>query len=476
MASAANQKSMELEGNLSSFQLADVLKFLAMGRMTGMLGLASGQRSVGLLIGEGKIRGVTGADQDRVLGQLLARAGAMDRRRLQEAMDLLRDQRGGARRLASLLLERRWIDREALRRALALQVKEELWEVFGWTDGKFRFEHGPLPDNIGEEELIDLPIEPLIAEANEQLERWRAIESALGRQDAIYGVSPKIKAIPDAPLPPAAWRVLSLIDGRHTVGGLLDLSGLGKFETLEALDHLLNRGMIEQLARPRDGTPKPTPKPPVATPSASAPPPSSAPPAATVLAEETGGGLLGRFRLRRRAAAPSSGGDKEPAGLSPSSPSAMSASTSSSPVKCLTGAGCACALLNRLAAWLAEEAVARNVALPATLADLWRAEADRRPRADLARVSADGGLEVERLEGYARLAGGVDRYLAGTHEETMDALALTGGALARMAVEALGADARARMAEAAEPLLKTCEARWPADFSARAWARHWMEL
>jgi hypothetical protein len=468
MASAANQKSMELEGNLSSFQLADVLKFLAMGRMTGMLVLASGQCSIVLLIGDGKIRGATGADQDRALGQLLARTGAMDRRRLQEATDLLHDARDGARRLASLLLERHWIDREALRHALALQVKEDLWEAFGWTGGSFRFEHVALPEGIGEDELIDLPIEPLIAEAHEQLERWRAIESALGCQDAIYGVSPKIKAIPDAPLPPAAWRVLSMIDGRHTVGGLLDLSGLGKFETLEALDHLLNLGMIEQVTRTPSALPKPAPKP-IAAPDA------SAPPAATVMAEETGGGLLSRLHLRRRTSASASGADKEPASQPPLPANAFSSTSSTLKVERLTGAGCACALLNRLAAWLAEEAAARNVTLPATLADLWRVEADRRPRADLARANADGGIEVERLEGYVRLAGGIDRYLAGAYEETMDVLALTGGALARMAEKILGAEERARMVEAAEPFLNAGEARWPADFSIRAWARQWME-
>jgi hypothetical protein len=454
---------MELEGNLATFQFGDVLKFLSMGRMTGTLILENEKRSIVLLIRDGALKGSASADRDVKLGQLLVQQGRLGRKQLSETLEQQRERRGMLR-LGKLLVDRKLVSRETLQSTVALQVKEELWEAFSWTSGSFRFEHGPFQDP--DDDLLSMPIEPLIEEGAERLEQWRAIAANLGHMDDVYRACVRIAGPPEAALTPAAWRVLSLINGRIALKGLIALSGLGKFETLSSLDRLLTLGLIESTGRRSDPSEK------------RANGRRSSPAAATdSQANETpaesdgaGGGLRSLFGLRRRA----SGGKNQ---TDPGSPAVAAlaevvsaAATAAAPHA--TDVAFACAILNRLADRY-EEALGRNDPR-SSLEAAWDAETVRRPRADLVRL-AGGRLDPARYEAYVKRAGGIDRFLAGCHEETMEALTAAGRTYVKQAQEAIAAEAVALAKQAAAPLLNEKSIQWPADFSPRLWLQQWTE-
>lgn len=483
MASAANQKSMELEGNLSSFQLADVLKFLAMGHMTGRLVLENGQQSVVLLFREGMLIGSASADRDVSFGQLLVHGGHISRRQLQEALELQRERRG-TQRLGRLLIERKLVERETLQNTLALQVKEELWEVFSWTAGTFRFEH----DNQEEhgDTLLSLEVEPLIAEGAERLEQWRNISRNLGQLDEVYVCNAKLTGPPEKPLEPSTWRVLSLINGRLSLRGLIQLSGLGKFETLNALDRLLTAGLIEpRSTRPDAAASEAT----LGTMSAAVnaadskrlplagrpePIPQTAPAKAEVAESnetpaESGGGLRGLFGLRKRGAG--GNGKNAPAEPSPKpAPMKQRAETAATGGPHLTGVGFACSLINRIAL---ELGASRSGGSLAILGAPWADVLTRHPRTDLVRL-LNGRLDASRFDRYAEIADGIDKTLAGCHEETMEALTAVARTLAQQA-RTSASHGPGWLKRTVDAALKDVEIRWPADFAPDAWTRQWME-
>lgn len=434
MATAANQKSMELEGNLGSFQLPDVLRFLAMGRLSGTLFLENDRRQVVLLIGEGRLRGCASPDPDLKLGQLLVHGGHLSRRQLQELTDGQPDP--PTARLARMLLQRKLVDADVLCQTLALQAKEELWDAFSWTTGTFHFEHG---QPSADEAQLDLEIEPLISEGAQRLEQWRAMERNLGQLDEVYGPCAKVAGRPEQPLSAKAWRVLALVNSRRSVRALVHLSGLGKFETLHALDHLLALGLIESVGRK-----------PRAAAGTSATAPAPARPAAESEPEESGGAARrgGLFGILRK-----SGSGEESA---PAAPQAAE--------HYLTSVGFGCALLTQLARELARRATIQP------LDRLWDEALTLHPRADMVHADANG-LDARRYERYAEMAEGTGGALACVHDETMEALLMLGRGLFEQAPR----EAAEVFRSSVLPMAEAAHVRWPGDFQPRAWAMQIME-
>ena len=246
MVATMTTKTMELEGNLKAFQLSDILRFLAMGKMSGVLTAVGRERTIELLIKDGAVVGAGSGDRFPRLGQMLVYNGLISRKSLDEVLEYQRENSRG-KMLGEILIERGLVTQDKLDEVLNIQIREEIWDLFSWTDGIFKFEHGIKP--AMERSKISLEIEPLIEEGSHHMEQWQAIAGNLSDPDQVYRVSPELAVLPEAHLNEATWRVLSLINGRHSIQVLNFLSGLGRFDTLRALDRLVTLQLVEPLPR-----------------------------------------------------------------------------------------------------------------------------------------------------------------------------------------------------------------------------------
>ncbi|HOR28923.1 MAG TPA: DUF4388 domain-containing protein, partial [Candidatus Sumerlaeota bacterium] len=247
MATATNHKAMELEGSLGAFPLADVMRILAMGRMTGILRLESSEHAVELSIKDGRLIGTASPERFLKLGQLLVYNGLINRRDLDEVLLEQREHDTGLP-LGELLIDRGLVTREQVEHALRLQVKEEMWELFSWTDGSFRFEHGATPAMA--HGLLSLDINRLLEEGEQHMSHWREIAQNLQNPHQVFAVRPDLAGFPEERLRPNVWKLLSLINGRHSLQTLVYMAGLGRFETLCGLDTLLRLNLIMPVEHP----------------------------------------------------------------------------------------------------------------------------------------------------------------------------------------------------------------------------------
>jgi hypothetical protein len=157
MATATGTKTMELEGALGTFQLPDVLRFLAMGHMTGALTLGSDLRTVELSIKEGRLVGTASPDRHLKVGQILVYSGQVGRKDLEEILEAQRADHGD-RMIGEWLVERKLATLDQVRHALGLQMEEEIWDLLSWSEGSFKFEHGA-SEAMGRA-LVTLDLEP----------------------------------------------------------------------------------------------------------------------------------------------------------------------------------------------------------------------------------------------------------------------------------------------------------------------------
>ena len=235
---------MELEGNLGAFGLPDILQFLSHRKMTGILSIWREGYNIDFFIKEGRIVNSSALDRPRKLGQMLVYRGFMKHTDLQE---VLISQQGVDRGklLGQILIERELITRKTLREALKLQLEEEIWELFSWHDGQFKFEHKTEIDSSNI--LVEIDIEPLLIEGSRRQDEWSKIVHNIPGDEVVLTV----EQLPENPeseltLSENEWMVMSLVNGFYTVGSIIDRTGLGKFETYRILNTFLSANLIKR--------------------------------------------------------------------------------------------------------------------------------------------------------------------------------------------------------------------------------------
>jgi len=233
---------MELEGSLKAFSLPEILQFLAMGKLTGVLRVRHDHQGIDLVIRQGRIVNSSTFDHTRRLGQMLVYRRLIRRSDLD---DVLNDQRTmyPDKMLGQLLVERELVSLEDLRQVVRAQLEEEIWELFSWETGEFHFEHRAESDI--KDVLVELDIEPLIIEGTRRIDEWKAIIRSLKGDDTILGLAdwnPAERG--DLTLTWPEWRVLSFVNGLFSIGSIAARAGIGKFETYRILNSFLGAGIV----------------------------------------------------------------------------------------------------------------------------------------------------------------------------------------------------------------------------------------
>lgn len=233
---------MELEGKLSSFSLPEVLQFLSMGKMTGTLWLKHHNNKVSLLIKEGRIINLV-QNKSRRLGQMLVESGCLKRSQLESAVEIQKNS-GKDAMLGQILLDQGYVQQNDIEHTLRLQIEEEVWDLFSWDEGEFRFEYGIEPRF--DDRLVEIDIQPLLLEGSRRQDEWTKIKKSIPDETGVVKVIPPQEDFDfDLSLSLNEWRVLSMVDGHTSILALCNRSGLGRFDTYRILSTFLASGIID---------------------------------------------------------------------------------------------------------------------------------------------------------------------------------------------------------------------------------------
>ncbi|MCX7050041.1 MAG: DUF4388 domain-containing protein [Candidatus Sumerlaeota bacterium] len=247
-------RPMELEGSLSAFSLPEILQFLSMGRMTGMLTVIREDYRLEISIMHGKVVGTRASHRESQIGQMLVNRGFITAEALSDLLDSQKTMETG-KKIGEILLERKALQPQDLRACLRAQMEEEIWTLFGSAEGQFKFEHRQ-PEAITPSS-VELAIESLIMEGTRRQDEWRVIEEVIPAPDTILagnlpfeddsaqaeaeekGEIRRPVAIKTIRLSPKDWELLTLVDGFTTVSGICQRSPYGKFDTYCSLNNLI---------------------------------------------------------------------------------------------------------------------------------------------------------------------------------------------------------------------------------------------
>lgn len=225
-----------IEGSLRNVPLADVFQIVATGRKSGVLTVVAGEARARVYLEGGEVQ-LAHVTPGVHLGEVLAR---LDLLSAEEVQELLERQRGSdaALPLGTAAVQTGKLAQEDLHRALRRQAVEVIADLLAWRDGSFSFaERNLAASQVPPEHTYDAM--SLLMEAaalREELDEGRATPSTLYRR---AGDPTEVE------LPPDAWEVLGLIDGRRSARSIASDTDLGEERTYGLLAVLERHGVIE---------------------------------------------------------------------------------------------------------------------------------------------------------------------------------------------------------------------------------------
>jgi hypothetical protein len=258
-----------LEGTLKVFSLTEIFQMLGLQRKTGILSVEGEDDVVTIsFLGGAVVAAESAAHRlDNRLGNLLLRAGYLTDEQLAQVLATQRETR---QRLGFLLVRDGFVEPTELREALRLQISRIVYSAFRWPDGRFHFTQEGTVD-YDADHMAPVATETVLMEAAQIVDEWPILEKKVGERATVYRRAPGVERLhlvanqkntPEGTLSVSrseaeTWR---WIDGRRSVGDIMERAFLSDFEVMKGTVDLLSRNLIE-LGRVEEEEPVRAPEP-----------------------------------------------------------------------------------------------------------------------------------------------------------------------------------------------------------------------
>ncbi len=228
-----------LSGDLSAFNLADIVTLLTMSKKSGTLRLTRGAETRTLTWHSGEIVFARSNSVRNSLGNFLVRTGVIT----PEQNALSAAHIDETTRHGKVLVRMGLITADQLHWAVKQQVLEIIYSLFHWRSGLFEFAEGVVesPEKI----TLAMSTTRIIMDGIHRLDEWTKLRAAIPDDHAI--VQPVLRpqeVSTRADLSAEEKKIYPLVDGVKSVGEIVEQARLGEFEAFSALFQLLSSGAV----------------------------------------------------------------------------------------------------------------------------------------------------------------------------------------------------------------------------------------
>jgi len=234
---------MALEGTLKDFNLPDIFQLIGYQRKTGLLTLSREGEQITVSLQDGNVVWASPGDEalDEMVGRALVKHGLISQALVE---GLLRKRRETQQGLVYLLLKHGDVQPLEVQRVVEVKVREVLYRVFRWRDGRYQFTALPKLD-LSHGQIDPMTAEGVLMEAVRQIDEWPLIQRQLPSLDLkVSRGEGQVGAVDEEKLTPAERAVLELADGMSTARDIAEASGLGEFDAAKAIADLLANGVL----------------------------------------------------------------------------------------------------------------------------------------------------------------------------------------------------------------------------------------
>jgi hypothetical protein len=230
--------SSQLNGNLSTMNLADLLQWVCLGHKTGTLHLQNGRIRKEVYFHEGRLVSAGSNLPRERLGQFLLHHGRITEENLRAALS---DQKSGGRPLGEILCGMGILDPDSLIRILQLKAEETIFDLFLWNEGNFHFVADQLPDwSITK---ISLDVTGLTLEGVRRKDEMGLIRESLPTNRMLLAVA-EGRAAQAAALTGFDRHLVNLVRQGKTIAEISEQSRAPEFVLLKRLHEFVEQGLL----------------------------------------------------------------------------------------------------------------------------------------------------------------------------------------------------------------------------------------
>jgi len=164
------RRAYELQGELRVFPPPLLFQMMALGQANGLLTMRSRAGTSEVYFQAGQLVFARDGGQTETLGEELVRRGMLEKSDCEAAARERARHRDGPR-IGGILVRKGKIRREEIESLVRDRIKETIYRVVDWREGRFTFEGGVEPEE--EDILLDVQLESLLLECMTRLDDAR---------------------------------------------------------------------------------------------------------------------------------------------------------------------------------------------------------------------------------------------------------------------------------------------------------------
>lgn len=234
-------------GDLAAVPLAEVFQLLQLQGQNGCFEVRRDGFRVRIFFRDGLIDLALARDgrEEFLLGRYMLEEELIARADLEV---LLKNRGADSGLIGEQLVKLGYITSEDLARALERQTSELVYEVLRWKRGRYAY-RANVTTREAEAARLGLPVGTILMEGFRRVDEWRLIEREIEDFDVVLmRDDAATERFGRDRLTREEQAVLDAVDGRRTVRGIVDTTGMGSFLVSKLLYRLLSVKLIQKRA------------------------------------------------------------------------------------------------------------------------------------------------------------------------------------------------------------------------------------
>ena len=232
---------MAVSGNLKTMSAGDVLQWLSLAQKTGTLFVHNKSVEKKIFFNGGRVISSASNDPREYLGQFLMSHGYLSEAELTKAMEV---QRQSGILLGKILVMIEVINEEDLNRLMRLKAEEEIYDLFLWKEGDFKF----MDDELPPFEMIPLKVDVtgIIMEGMRRVDEWSRIRELIPTEALVPVIDKPTgdDVLDDFEFDDAQRQIIRAIDGKRSIGDLIVETRSSSFTVSSTVHSLAREGYI----------------------------------------------------------------------------------------------------------------------------------------------------------------------------------------------------------------------------------------
>ncbi len=241
---------MAIKGSLTEASLSDVIQLLAYSGKSGCLSVTDARNFGNIFIRDGKIIYATIINREQRLGDILVMKKLIDEETMKRALEIQKSEKK-KRRFGEIIVDMGAITRELLEKELKAQIEQVIFTLLTWETGYFNFEADLLP--LAREYTVQLSAQDILLEGARRIDEWKKIEGKMPPFETVLFRKTDVST-EDVSLTSEEKKILESIDGTRSIDDILKISEFDFFETCKIIYGLFSAGFFEKPEKPLEST------------------------------------------------------------------------------------------------------------------------------------------------------------------------------------------------------------------------------